>query len=133
VRRASSRRIIATSMRALLVCTVRSNSLLIRRFRDSQENVRPTIHLCGYWLHPRTAGVRLSTLGSQFPMILYQSATSCPWYAWSAQIVVSRGTTYFRPERSAACANVSCPLAGVTEKVRGKPKVSTKSWALLDL
>ena len=38
--RATSMRIIATSMSVSLVCTVRSKSLLIRRFRESQPNVR---------------------------------------------------------------------------------------------
>src|SRR5260370_41145989 len=100
-------------MRVSLVCTLRSYSLLIHRFRDSQENVHSTIHLCGCWHHPRTPGVRLTTLRSQLPVILHQSANSCPWYARSAQIVVSLGTKYFTPARRQRAPTVSCTLAGL--------------------
>src|SRR5260221_59274 len=72
--RATSRRIMATSMSVSLVWTLRSQSTTSRRLRSNQANVRSTIHRFGCWPHPRTPGGRLTTSSSQPPVAIHQSA-----------------------------------------------------------
>src|SRR3954468_4139430 len=111
--------------------TLFSRSLLRRRHRPSQGNVRSTVHRIGNFTQPSASFGRRTMLRSQSAFASTHSYSFMLWYFESAyfRLTLLIGWPSSLPNSSAA-ALASSTSAAVTSTASSSPMLSTTMWRL---